>query len=200
MPGKKKCFPQLKKLFIYLLCRCVYILQLSHDVGVEVRRQLSGINSFLCHMGHVGNQTQITRLSRKHLQLLRRLTHPSPVTREFPKLQGSLLVSTLVLMRDLVLLRNGAETLNILPGFCSHDTQNTVIYLPAPFGWFEPSKDRMMSLKKLRNVLWCRTVMQRRAFHVGLVCSVSDGHSSTGCRLSWTPPLISGLPWVLRLP
>lgn len=52
---------------IYFLCRCVYILQLFHDMGVEVRRQLSGINSFLCHMGHVGNQTQITRLSRKHL-------------------------------------------------------------------------------------------------------------------------------------
>lgn len=48
-----KCFPQLKN-YIYLLCRCVYILQLFHDMGVKVRRQLSGINSFLCHMAHVG--------------------------------------------------------------------------------------------------------------------------------------------------
>lgn len=127
MPGKK-CFPQLKKICLFIYCAGVCIFCSCSMTWVWRSEDNSqGINSFLYHMGHVGNQTQITRLSRKHLQLLRRLTHPSPVTREFPKLQGSLLVSTLVLMRDLVLLGNGVETQNTLPGFCSHDTQNSVI-------------------------------------------------------------------------
>jgi len=77
-------------------------------------------------MGRVGNQTQITMLGSKHPYLLSHLAGPSPVTREFPKLLGSSLVSTLVPKRDLVLLGNWTQTLNMTV-LCSGDTQDTVI-------------------------------------------------------------------------